>query len=70
MASEPDPHVNDDDVETPTPELTSSVYSQLVENYSKYLRGIVAGFDGGWQEGLRPQLNSLIHAMEKEAEVP
>jgi len=65
MASELEPQVNDEDVAT----LTSSVFSQLVENYSTYLRGVVAGMDLSWQEGMRPQLNRLIHAMEKEAEV-
>jgi len=49
--------------------MSLSFYSQLMDNYAEYLRGIVKTVDGGWQEGLRPQLNHLIHAMEKEAEV-
>ena len=65
MASEESPQVNDEDVA----KLTSSVFSQLLENYAVHLRGIVKSFDAGWQEGLRPQLNQLIHAMEKEVEV-
>jgi len=65
MASEEQPQVNDEDVA----KMSLSFYSQLMDNYAEYLRGIVATFDAGWQEGLRPQLNQLIHAMEKEAEV-
>ena len=70
MVSGDYPQVNDDGAGGRLAELTASVFSQLVENYATYLRQIVAHFDNSWQEGLRPELNALIHAMEKEAEVP
>lgn len=64
------PHVNDDDVEESEDMIIASSLSQLIENYSTYLRQVVAHIDNSWTEGMRPQLNALIHAMEKEVEVP
>ncbi len=66
------PQVNDEDVATQVPmipELGGATLSQLLENYSRFLRGVVGQMDRQWLDAMRPSLNQLIHAMESEREV-
>lgn len=72
MASENEPHVNDDGAagdQAELPNMPAATLSQLVGDYAVYLRGVVATMDAEWTKGLRPKLNLLIHALEKEAAV-